>query len=218
MLVLSAAMVSASPGPTVLLYGANLDQGRDFAISSALERGWHLVSLAPDEVTFEQDLEGSEGADAPGPSRLIRVFARFSRESGGIRVQLTAKEIESPGRAEERSSDVTDRYGLNLANALSSLRARGDSGLPAAAPWAGDPPPTQGAVSSGLHETEPLGPMGTWAYYAESYAESRGCLLSDSGARLESAGADWERHGVHCEDGRVLQVYCRFGDCTAAPH
>lgn len=218
MLLLSAAMAAASPGPTVLLYGANLDQARDFAINSALERGWRLVSLPPEGVTFEQTLEGSEDADAPGPSRVIRVSARFSREAGGIRVQLSADEIESPGRAEEWSADVTDRYGLNLANALSSLRARWDSRHPAPVPWAGDPPPTPEPISPRMDGAEPLGPVGTWAYYAESYARSRGCLLTDSGARLESAGADWERHRVPCQDGRLLRVFCRFGDCTAAPH
>jgi hypothetical protein len=216
-LILSASLAAASPGPSVLLYGASLGQTRELAIKSALARGWRLVSIAPDGVAFEQTLEEADEEEGPGPSRVIRVFARFSPEGGGIRVQLSAEEVESPGGPDERSADVTDRYGLNLANALSSLRARWDTRLPAPATWTDRPPGVGASPPRWPDRAEPLGPVGTWAYYAEDYAQSRGCVLTDSGARLESAGSDWERHRVPCQDGRLLHVYCHLGDCTAAP-
>ncbi|MGE5155005.1 MAG: hypothetical protein ACM3ST_13445 [Bdellovibrio bacteriovorus] len=216
-LILSASLAAGSPGPSILLYGAGLDQTREFAIESALARGWRLIWVAPEGVAFEQTLEEADEAEGSGPSRVIRVFASFSAEGGGVRVQLRAEEFESPGGPEERSADVTDRYGLNLANALSSLRARWDT-RPASGGHASEPSPGVGERAPRRPEgTAPLGPVGTWAYYAEDYAQSRGCALTDSGARLDSAGADWERHRVPCQDGRVLRVYCYLGDCTAAP-
>lgn len=224
-LLLSAVLVAASPGPTVLLYGADLRQARDLAIDSALERGWRLVSTAANGVTFEQTLEESEAEEGSGPVRVIRVSARFSPEVGGVRVQLSAQEVEHPGRAEEVSADVTDRYGLNLANALSSLRVRWDARIPSQIPreppgqppWSSATTPRPLTTPPAAGRAEAPGAVGTWAYYAEDYARSRGCVLTDAGARLESAGSDWERHRVPCEDGRLLRVYCRFGDCTAAP-
>jgi hypothetical protein len=220
-LLLSAVLAAPSPGPTVLLYGADPRQARDLAIGSALERGWRLASVTLDGVTFEQTLEGPEAEDGSGPVRIIRVSARFNLEGGGVRVQLSAQEVEQPGRPEEWTADVTDRYGLNLANALSSLRARWDARIPSQSPsptpWsdAAAPSPLPSPPATGRGES--LGAVGTWAYYAEDYAQSRGCVLTDAGARLESAGSDWERHRVPCQDGRLLHVYCRFGDCTAAP-
>lgn len=222
-LLLPAVLVAASPGPTVLLYGADLGQARDLAIGSALERGWRLVSSAADGVTFEQTLEEAEAEEGSGPVRVIRVSARFSPEGGGVRVQLSAQEVEHPGRAGEWFADVTDRYGLNLANALSSLRARWDARFPSQVPrripdqipWSDAATPVPRPPAAGRGESP--GAVGTWAYYAEGYAQSRGCVLTDAGARLESAGSDWERHRVPCQDGRLLRVYCRFGDCTAAP-
>lgn len=217
-LLLSAALAAASPGPTVLLYGADLGQARDFAISAALERGWRLVSVTGEGVTFEQSLEEPEAEDGSGPVRVIRVLVRINPEGGGARVQLSAQEVEYPGRAEEWSADVTDRYGLNLANALSSLRSRWDARVPSQIPRT-DVAPRSSLPTLPLPDRgESLGVVGTWAYYAEGYAQSRGCVLTDTGARLESAGADWERHRVPCKDGRLLHVFCRFGDCTAAPN
>lgn len=257
LLLLHAISAFGSSGPTVLLFGANLEEIRGLAVDSALWRGWRLISLAPDSAAFEQTLEEAPD-DATHPARVIRVLARFQDESGGVRVQLGAEEIEAPGTSEERSTDVTGRYGLNLTNALNSLRARWDNWHPALTPWTrpgpqantpgtqADPsdlnrglqggllhpgPRPHGAIdpSQGDHEpfghdgapteAEPLGTaarLGTWAYYAEIYAQDRGCSVADSGARLEFAGAEWERHRIPCRDGSWLRVYCRFGVCTAA--
>ena len=208
----------ASSGPTVLLYGARLEQARSLAIDSALARGWRLVETAAESVTFEQTLEEDPGEGAPGPLRVIRVLAHFSDEGDGVRIELSAREVESPGRAAEWSADVTDRYGLNLANALSSLRVRWDSHRSTpSVPSSHEVPIGRGLAPPAPNRDAAPGSVGTWAYYAEQYARSRGCVLADSGARLESAGAEWERHRVPCQDGSWVRVYCRFGDCTAAP-
>ncbi|MBS1203089.1 MAG: hypothetical protein H6R22_1598 [Chromatiaceae bacterium] len=107
---------------------------------------------------------------------------------------------------------------LDQVNALTSLRASWDAAAPARAPNAGYVPDrgvAPGQVQSPRSSVPPR--VGTWAYYAEGYARSRGCALTDSGAELEAAGPDWERHRVSCRDGRQIRVYCRYGDCTGAP-
>jgi hypothetical protein len=221
-LLIWAGLVLASPGPTVLLYGATPEQAHDIALYSALERGWHMVASTSNSATFEHALEdgdesGTAGEEGPASLRFIRVRAQFGREADGVRVQLTAEEVTSPGQSGERSVDVTDQYGLNLANALSSLRERWEDRRPAPTPWAEQRPPGGDAPRRNWGRDQASGAVGTWAYYAERYAESQGCVLADSGARLESAGAEWERHRVPCQDGRWLQIYCRFGDCTTTP-
>lgn len=221
-LLIWTGLALASPGPTALLYGATPEQTRDLAVNSALERGWRMVASTSNSATFEHALEdgdesGTAGEEGPASLSVIRVRAQFSREADGVRVQLTAEEVTSPGHTGERSVDVTDQYGLNLANALSSLRERWEDRRPAPTPWDGQRPPGGDAPRRGWDGDRTSGAVGTWAYYAERYAESQGCVLANSGARLESAGAEWERHRVPCQDGSSLQVYCRFGDCTTAP-
>ena len=222
--LLRATLVIASAGPTVLLHGAGLDEARQLAIDSALDRGWRLDSAAREAVTFEQTLEDSSELEAAGPRRVIRVTARFTTEGAGVRVQLGAEEVESPGQPGQSSTDVTDRYSLNLSNALSSLRVRWDNrqaGSPTWEPGASDgrasvPPSWDRAWDRLIDRRGVSGPVGTWAYSAEHFAQDRGCMLANGGARLESAGADWEWHRVPCQDGSWMRVYCRFGDCTSA--
>ncbi|MFZ0788550.1 MAG: hypothetical protein WAM94_02880 [Chromatiaceae bacterium] len=204
--------------PSVLLIGATLGQARDLAVSSATHKGWRLLSVTPATAVFEQTLEGSGGDDDTGPQRLIRIYARFDEEYGGIRVLLRAEEVEQPGNADEWMADVTARYADNLTNALTSLRASWDAAAPARAPNTGyvtDRGAAPGQVQSPGSSGNPR--VGTWAYYAEGYARSRGCDLTDSGAEVEAAGPDWERHRVSCRDGRQIRVYCRYGDCTGVP-
>ncbi len=56
--------------------------------------------------------------------------------------------------------------------------------------------------------------LGTWVYYAESYARAQGCVLTDAGAvlrRREPNSAELYR--VDCADGRHLSVRCLAGRC-----
>lgn len=81
---------------------------------------------------------------------------------------------------------------------------------PAAPPM----PPGQMPVRS---ETLPQPhPVGTWAYYAERYAEGRGCTLTDLGAVLDWRTGSVELHRVYCTDGRQLLVRCATGSCGDA--
>ncbi len=59
-------------------------------------------------------------------------------------------------------------------------------------------------------------PVGTWAYYAERYAEGCGCTLADLGAVLEWRTGGVELHRVYCTDGRQLLVRCATGSCGDA--
>lgn len=218
LLALCAALSAAAQQPSVLLYGATLDAGRQFAVDSALVRGWRVLSVGAESAVFEQTLEEAEDEQSESPSRVIRVFAWFAPESAGLRVYLRAEEIENPDTDEEWASDVTGAYTDNLIHALSSLRASWDRASPGQAlrpesPTAQprSPDPARASIRTSSAR------LGTWAYYAERYAQSRGCELADSGAELEAAGQEWEQHLVSCQDGRKLRVHCRYGDCTAAP-
>jgi hypothetical protein len=204
--------------PSVLLFGATLDQARELAVSAATAKDWRLLSSTPAGAAFEQTLEDAEVEQGSAPLRVIRIFVRFEWESAGVRVLLRAEEIEMPGSEREWMTDVTARYGDNLTNALSSLRANWDAAA------------SRGAANAGYLRGQDIVPesvqpqypsafprVGTWAYYAESYAQSRGCALTDTGAELEAAGQDWEQHLVGCRDGRHMRVHCRYGECTGAP-
>lgn len=218
---LMVAAPSATPdeNPGVLLIGATTKQASDLAASSATQKGWRLLWVTPEEAAFEQTLSPSGDDDAGAPLRLIRVFARFEQESAGARVLLRAEEVEAPDGGPERGTDATEGYRDNLEHALSSLRTRWETGSAAS-----------GADETGRRTDQDLArepvttshlqapsEVGTWAYYAEGYAQSRGCMITDSGALLEAAGPDWERHLVGCRDGRRLRVFCSHGDCTGSP-
>lgn len=215
--MLATSLAMSLQEPSVLLFGATLNQARDLAVSSAIDKGWRLLSVTPAAAAFEQTLEDPRGDDDSAPMRVIRVFARFEEESGGVRVLLRAEEVEEPGSEAEWMADATDRYGDNLSHALSRLRANWDAAASARVLSPDDlhdrdvfPEPTPSQPPTALPR------VGTWAYYAEDYAQSRGCVLSGSGAELEAAGQDWERHLVTCQDGRQIRVYCRYGDCAGA--
>ncbi len=209
--------------PSVLLFSATLDEARDFAVATASARGWSVARVGLNEAVFEQlldddedvdadvgdhggDRRGGEADDRLPARRLIRIVAQFSEEAAGTRVLLRAHELET-AQTGEWTTDVTERYAENLDNALSSLRSK----------WDGHRDP----LGSGSQDAAPITPgprgaasIGIWAYYAERYAESRGCELTHRGALLESSGPHWEQHRVDCRDGRSLRVLCDQGDCT----
>lgn len=194
--------------PAIRLYGADLDEIRQLVLDSAAHRGWSIVSIEPDGATLEQTLETQApvlGLDRPADI-LVRVEAEFIPDGADIVVRVQATQIDSPGSTAERTTDVTDRYRANLMNALRSLQTRWASRATVPDPPAA-PEPTSTAGQPRL---------GTWAYYAERYAERQGCELGDEGAVLVSAGVDTEVHRVTCRGGRTVLVRCRYGDCTAA--
>jgi hypothetical protein len=207
--LLSLALADAAAAQSVLLFGASLDEARDFAVESAYARGWSIPEIGAAAVEFEQTLDEGDPEAPLMPRVLIRISAHFTEEATGTRVLLRAREVETAATGETWTADVTLRYAENLNNALSSLRNKWDArrerdsigGMPTAADHLDLP---AGAAS-----------VGTWAYYAERYAESRGCELTSSGAILEASGPEWERHRIDCRDGRSMRVQCRHGDCAS---
>ena len=220
LIVLNAQAVQA---PSVLLFGATLTTARDFAVGVAQNRGWRVLEVGPAGAAFEQTLEKADSDRGPTPAKAIRVYADFGEEANGVRVSLHAEEWEAPGTGDEWMSDVTGAYGENLSRALSSLRSKWETrtlgSTPDGAQTGGNRvpdtiAPPQAAPSPTASDYRPLG---TWAYYAEAYAQDQGCEPGDTGAVLEQAGPDWEQHRVDCRDGRALRVRCSHGDCTRAP-
>ena len=217
-LILSGlAVAQALQNPAVLLVGATLSDARAFSVESAARRGWSIQEVTHGTALFEQVLEGDETDGTLVVQKLLRIRAAFDEESSGVRVSLSAEEVEWPLTDREWMTDVTGRYADNLANALSSLRAKWDArrgdfaGLPNApsSRFHGGVPPDSSRMAAE--------PIGTWAYAAERYAQSRGCELTERATQLESNGQDWERHWVFCRDGSRISVRCRYGDCTTGP-
>ncbi|AFL72817.1 hypothetical protein [Thiocystis violascens] len=217
LLLLHLADSQALQNPAVLLFGATLTDARAFAVEHASRRGWSIREVTANAALFEQVLDGEETDAILVVQRLLRIRAEFAEESDGVRVSLRAEEVEWPETDREWMADVTGRYADNLANALSSLRAKWDA-------WRGNSASLPNAPSSRFHGGVPpdssrmaAEPIGTWAYAAERYAQSRGCELTERATQLESNGQDWERHWVFCRDGSRISVRCRYGDCTTGP-
>jgi hypothetical protein len=206
---------AAASVPGVLLFGATPEQARDFAIASAYRRGWSVPEVGATTAGFEQVLEESDPDDPLAERHVIRISASFVEETAGTRVLLRAREVRISATGDEWSTDVTERYAENLGNALSSLRKHWDEQREPAGVLPREPDRSSALRPESPDSQAGTVAVGTWAYYAERYAESRGCLLTDTGTLLEASGPEWEQHRVKCRDGRSLSVYCRFGDCTA---
>jgi hypothetical protein len=212
-----AGIANAAPEPGVFLFGATVDEARDFAVESASARGWSVPAIGPSTVELEQTLDQGDPDDPLASQRVIRISALFTEETAGTRVLLRAREVEVSATGDERTTDVTERYAENLGNALASLGSKWDVRREANAIGrqpAGQASASRDAISGSDAATATVG---TWAYYAERYAASRGCTPTDSGAILETSGPEWEQHRVTCRDGGSLRVHCRLGDCTTHP-
>ena len=214
LLLLHLTVAQALQNPAVLLFGATLTDARAFAVEHAARRGWSIREVTANAALFEQVLDGEETDGILVVQRLLQIRAEFAEESAGIRVSLHAEEVEWPETDREWMTDVTGRYADNLTNALSSLRGKWDvrredsAGLPEApsSPFRDGVPPDASRMTAEL--------IGTWAYAAERYAQSRGCELGEQATQLESSGQEWEQHRVFCQDGSQIVVRCRHGDCT----
>ena len=213
--LLTGAQARQVPG--VLLFDAALSDARAFTVEIAASRGWSVPSVTSTTAVFEQILEGEDVDGVMVVQRLLRIFADFAEESAGIRVSLRAEEIEHPATDAEWMTDVTGRYADNLTHALASLRAKWDAQRAGPA----KPPSAQNAINMGRLAplTGPMtsAPVGTWAYAAERYAQSRGCELTERPTQLEANGQGWEHHRVFCRKGSAIRVQCRNGDCTDQP-
>jgi hypothetical protein len=218
--------------PSTLLLHAEVPEALAFATETARQRGWAILDPGPASVTFEQHI-ASEETGAPA---VLHIEASFSRSPAGVTVTLRATEVHPSPGGDAETRDVTGRYGDNLLSALDSLASKW--GLrpatqkhpiaPAAEPPASHKSPTQVQPA---REPEPGSKpvtsqpptaralqrgrrVGTWAYYAERYAEGIGCRLGDLGSVLEGFDGTVELHRVHCTDGRQVLVRCSDGVCS----
>ena len=76
-----------------------------------------------------------------------------------------------------------------------------------------------GALAAPVERNEMLaldagtGRKGLWAYYAEDYAQLRGCNVADQGAVLLTETDGFEVHEVHCASGPNFLMRCQGGVC-----
>lgn len=213
--LLVTAGAHAEHTPQVLLFGASLDEARGFAVETASNRGWNILSVTSNTAVFEQSLDEDDDADAEN-RHLLRIYADFVEESSGVRVSLHAEEVERPDTDEEAMTDVTGRYGDNLSNSLDSLRSKWDDRRESPDATSTQPTAAMGKLSASPGQSGGRA-VGAWAYNAERYAESRGCALTDRPTQLAASGPDWEQHLIVCRNGSSLRVECRHGDCTSRP-
>ncbi|MEY6432475.1 hypothetical protein ABC977_08670 [Thioalkalicoccus limnaeus] len=76
--------------------------------------------------------------------------------------------------------------------------------------------PTGPAAGSGMLTLNQSGTSaGLWAYYAEQYALTRGCTLTDEGARLIDRQPDYEIHQVSCQNRPTFILRCHNGICRS---
>ncbi|MEY6432476.1 hypothetical protein ABC977_08675 [Thioalkalicoccus limnaeus] len=195
----------AADHPSLRLHGADLYEARRVAVESALSSGWSMSLTSQGVVLFEQATDPSDG---PGSS-LVRVRADFLTDQDDLIIRLQAIQIDAAGTSAEHATDVTERYRDNLMNALWSLRAKWEARLTVA-----DPAPVERGTESHAGSVER--PIGTWAYYAERFAQDQGCHLAEGGAELLSAGVETELHRVQCQGRGALLIHCQFGECTMA--
>lgn len=207
------AWALAMMAPSVMLFGARLDEARAFAVDNAASRGWRILSVTSQGAVFEQILSGHEEDGQLVAERVLRIYADFAEDADGARVSLRAEEVEWPGTEDEWRTDVTLRYSDNLLKALASLRGKWDARRPSPIPGASRQP-LMGHLTTESRQRAPIA-VGVWAYAAERYAATRGCVLTARPTLLEGSGQGWEQHLVFCQDGSRMQVQCRYGDCTA---
>jgi len=55
-----------------------------------------------------------------------------------------------------------------------------------------------------------------WTYYAERYALSRGCTLTEQGSRVVEQHPDYEIHEIECWNRPSLRLRCHNGVCRSA--
>lgn len=205
-LLAAPAVAAQEADPAVRLDGASLDEARQVALDAAARRGWSAIAVEPRRITLEQTLPGPAPRLERPAETLVRVYATFLPDGDDVLVQVQAIRIDAPETPTERRTDLTGPYRDNLMNALRALQGH----------WASrftvlDPPPrARPAARPGQAH------LGTWAYYAERYAEARGCRLADAGAELLDADSDAELHRVPCRDGTAILVRCHLGECGAA--
>jgi hypothetical protein len=68
---------------------------------------------------------------------------------------------------------------------------------------------------TGLIALDDVSETGMWAYYAEAYAMTRGCALTDQGAVLIERQPGAEIHDVQCTNRQGFRLRCHNGVCRS---
>ncbi|EIC20939.1 hypothetical protein [Thiorhodovibrio frisius] len=173
------------------------DFEQDLAVSlSALQSAWlatehRLASPAP----------VPEAPAAPAPDDITSPSAAAAIAASSAPVETTAQVAADVVPSEAPASDpgpVRSVAGGTSAAMAPSARIGADTQSSASNPML--------VLNTGA---------GTWSYYAERFAEQRGCELSDNGAALLRKTASFELHEVGCRNGGNLLVKCQDGICQA---
>jgi hypothetical protein len=241
---LTEVRAASAQAPSTLLLRAQLVEALAFATQTASQRGWTVVSSGPASVTFEQPLspdpDGSVallritaiGVDSPG-GVAVSLAAQEVRPAKGMAEDVTQRYRDNLLNALD---SLASKWGLRPgagAGALAPPTAAASqvrvAPISAPSPPISAPAPTSPQAYSiavpavplrqGVVTAETSAPhlmVGTWAYYAERHAQSRGCTLGDQGAVLEERFGENELHRVYCVDGRQVLVHCVAGTCADA--
>jgi hypothetical protein len=239
------AQVWANPGqaPSTLLLHAQLAEALTFASETARQRGWAVVASGPTSVTFEQPLDSeadgsvsllritATGTESPG-GVTVSLAAQEVRPASGTAQDVTQRYRDNLLNALD---SLATKWGLRPGARPLASPAATSAPQPSAvmAPAVVTPvaPVSRLAPTPATPASSPMPPgqipvpdetldqphhVGTWAYYAERYAEGRGCTLADLGAVLEGRTGGVELHRVYCTDGRQVLVRCVAGSCADA--
>ncbi len=239
------AVSGANAAPSALLLHAEIPQALEFAAETARQRGWSTLHSGPYALTFEQAID-ADSTGAPALLRIDASFVE-SPAGVTVTLRAQEIQSSESGTTEAHDVTQRYRENLlNALDSLAAkwgLRPIASDTAPAgpteAEPAAGPLPgaaqpsaPVQAAPipvvtpgptlrtstpSPAVQPYAPGTPVGTWAYYAERYAERQGCNLGNLGAVLEGSRDGAELHRVYCADGRQILVRCRAEICAESP-
>ncbi|MBK1648398.1 hypothetical protein [Rhabdochromatium marinum] len=208
------------------------DYQDDLAISlSALQSAWlatehQLASPAPVPAT----------AAPPAPDDLLQPPTEASPQQQAMTATEDATDEDATETASEGFAAGDDFAGSAWGDG--SAWSEDTNPSPDATPWrreearwpettTGDSwkqVPAEVTASAGLPAPDPTNPMlvldsatrtGTWAYYAERFAQQLGCSVSDQGARLLQKTPSFELHEVGCNNGANQLIKCQAGVCQS---
>ena len=213
------------------------DYQDDLAISlSALQSAWlatehQLASPAPVPAT----------AAPPAPDDLLQPPAEASPQQQAMAAAGDATDEDATDEDATETASEDFAAGDDFAGSAwgdGSAWSEDTNPSPDATPWrreearwpettTGDSwkqVPAEVTASADLPAPGPANPMlvldsatrtGTWAYYAERFAQQLGCSVSDQGARLLQKTPSFELHEVGCNNSANQLIKCQAGICQS---
>ena len=226
-LALDAALIRgwkvALSEPSFVVFETKLDQPASIGPPNALVPDQTLLRIRADFVQTPAGVNAYLYAEevwyAGSPKEWIDNVTPQYRENLNNALSSLQSQWSEIAKTTTRANPGSSRPSNRSDNqpGAASAKVRVAPMLPARATATDRDPPKQPTPSLPARPKTPVMvdiEVGTWAYYAEQFAISRGCELSEIGAELISGNSADELHLVHCQDGSSLRVRCDREGCA----